>query len=195
VAALASAAGLLMPTALAVHRIHVPALGPRGDRAAGGAGSAVGVLLACAAALTWVVNPYAAALLVPAAHAWLLAGDGASRLRPPAALGLVAIGLLPLLALLLHDASALGLGPADGAWLAVLLAAGGHLGLGAAVLLALLAACLVRTVGVLRARGRLERIDATTARTAGPAPPPRVYGPGTYAGPGSLGGTKSALRR
>jgi len=198
-AALVSAVALLGLAAYAVHRVVVPAIGARGDRTAGAAASAIGVVLALLAALTWVANPYAAALLVPAAHAWLLVTDGippTRRLRRPVELALVALGLLPLLLLVAHDASALGLGPLDAAWTAVLLAAGGHLGLVAATVLALLAACLLRTLGVLLARGRLERVEAASAAARPLVPgPARITGPGTYAGPGSLGGTRSALRR
>jgi hypothetical protein len=49
----------------------------------------------------------------------------------------------------------------------------------------LLLGCLASTLAIVWARGKAE-----------PAPAePTTRGPMTYAGPGSLGGTKSALRR
>jgi len=191
--AVVSTVVLLGLVAAGVHRGLRASSQGRGDLTAGGAASAVGVIVAVVAGLVWLANPYAAALLVPAAHAWLLVTDPGSRLNRPAALAVAGLGLVPLVALVAHDASALGIGPAGAAWLAVLLAAGGHLGVLAATVLALVTACFVRTLAVVAARGRLRRVAA--AAEAALPPPPRVRGPGSYAGPGSLGGTESALRR
>ena len=73
-------------------------------------------------------------------------------------------------------------------WSAVLFAAGGGLGLPALVAWCLLAGALVCVLSVVRHRGPLARAEP-------PEPGPRIRGPVTYAGPGSLGGTESALRR
>ena len=93
---------------------------------------------------------------------------------------------LPLL-MVVHYGLALDLGPLDLAWLAVLITAGGHVSVLAALILSLLAGCLVGVVAVVRTRRRVVR---------GAEPEPiRTRGPIGYAGPGSLGGTESALKR
>ena len=56
-------------------------IGPRGNAAAGGAGAAIGLAVCGLAAVVWLSNPYAAALLLPAAHVWLFAAAPGSRLR------------------------------------------------------------------------------------------------------------------
>ena len=56
-----------------------------------GAGAALMLVWTVLAALVWVVNPYAAACMVPAAHLWLLVAAPGVRLRRGAALGLVAL--------------------------------------------------------------------------------------------------------
>jgi hypothetical protein len=104
-------------------------------------------------------------------------------------LGAVAVvaGLIgPLLVAAVY-VTAWGLGPAEGLWTAFGIVAGGVLGPGATLALAAFAAGLCATVAIMRSRRRAS---------AG-APPERIVtrGPRTYAGPGSLGGTESALRR
>ena len=138
----------------------------------------------------WAVNPVAALLLLPAAHVWLLVVSPELRPRPRAALALVAIGLLPLVLLIAFYAHGLGLGPGQLAWSAVLLLAGGQVGiagsiawsiaLGCAAAMAMLA---LRTPPPPGAPEPDEALEIT------------IRGPITYAGPGSLGGTESALRR
>jgi len=154
----------------------------------------LGVLLGVGAA-AWVLNPYAGLLVVPALHLWLLllSPDRAEigrRPRPPAALALVALALLPLALLIAFYARELGVGPGGIAWDAVLALAGGHVGVPAAALWSLGFGCVVAAA-----------LIALTPPPALPGPGPgagervTVRGPLSYAGPGSLGGTKSALRR
>jgi hypothetical protein len=153
----------------------------------GNAGAMV-IVLAVLAAATWLVNPYAAALLVVALHAWLLILAPGVRLRRGVAIALLLAGLVPIAGFVLADARSLGLGPVDTAWMALLLVAGGHVGFGTWLLWSLFAALAIG-VGAIALRP--------------PAAPPAhrhdhditVRGPLTYAGPGSLGGTESALRR
>jgi hypothetical protein len=85
-----------------------------------------------------------------------------------------------------YYARSLGVDPFGLAWSGVLLVAGGHLGLLTVVEWSVVAGCAFSLV----------LIAARSAREA-PAqePPVTIRGPITYAGPGSLGGTKSALRR
>jgi hypothetical protein len=66
--------------------------------------------------------------------------------------------------------------------------AGGH-GLWTAFVLAGLFAALGGLIRVLLTRGRVERERASGGGAI------KTRGPLTYAGPGSLGGTESALRR
>jgi hypothetical protein len=148
-----------------------------------GLAMAVGVLICGLALVAWVLNPFAAALLLPAAHLWLFAAGG-WRGRP--ALAALVAGLLAPALVAVYYGVAFGLGPAGLAWGAVLGASAGA-GLGTTILLAGLLSCLAGLVRVLVAR-RGEPREAGAA-------PIRTRGPLSYAGPGSLGGTESALRR
>jgi len=158
-----------------------------GSPAAGGLAAATGLVINVLAAVVWLANPYAAALLLPAAHLWLLAASPASRLRGLAAAVPVVGGLLLPVLVVVHYAQALELDPLSLAWFATLITAGGHVSPPAVVVGALWLACLAGLLGILRARGRV-------AATAEPERL-RTRGPSGYAGPGSLGGTESALRR
>lgn len=155
-----------------------------------GAAAALGVALSGLALAVWIANPYAAALLLPAAHLWLFAsspGGRAGRAGRARKAVAVAAGIALPLALVAHYASALGLGPIGLAWLGFLAVAGGHVSPLAALAIAVFGGCLAATVAVARTRRRVvERTAEEPIVTRGPA---------GYAGPGSLGGTKSALRR
>jgi len=145
------------------------------------------VLVATAVAcVMWIANPYAAALLIPALHIWLFAL--APDLRMPRAVRLLATGLgvLPIALVMLALARGLGLGVVDAAWELLLLTAGGHISAGSLLLWSLVAGC---GAGALR-------VAAVGEPPAAPGDVPiTVRGPRRYAGPGSLGGTESALRR
>jgi hypothetical protein len=152
------------------------------------AGLAAMLALLAAALLLWTANPFAALLLVPAAHLALLAADS----RTPRSLSLpaLALALLPAVALLLVYGRELGLGPlalVESAFLAV---AGGQVGLVAALLWSLAAGSVLALLALAmtnrRAGSHPERLEHLEVSTRGPL---------TYAGPGSLGGTESALRR
>jgi hypothetical protein len=137
--------------------------------------------------VVWAANPYAAALLLPAAHLWLFSAAPATRLRGWAGAAAVAVGLLPIAFAALYYATALRLDPLDELWMATLSVASGQLSFAVAVVTAALIACLAALISVMRTRHRV-------AANAEPDPL-RTRGPVTYAGPGSLGGTESALRR
>jgi len=158
-----------------------------GSPAAGGLGAATGLVITGLTALVWLVNPYAAALLLPAAHLWLLAASPTSRLRGPAAAVPVIGGLLLPALVVVHYARALELDPLSLAWLVTLITANGHVSPLAVLATALWLACLIGLLRVVRVRGRLAA-EAEPERM-------RTRGPAGYAGPGSLGGTKSAVRR
>ena len=154
------------------------------------AGLAMLLVLLAVTVLVWAINPFTALLLLPATHLWLLVVSPELRPRPPAALVLVAVGLLPLMLFMSFYAHQLGFGLGGLAWTAVLLFAGGGVGLGAAILWSLAAGCAVACALVALlpwARPASSRRGAASEVT--------IRGPLTYAGPGSLGGTESALRR
>src|SRR5581483_11662489 len=103
---------------------------------------------------------------------------------------LVLVGLLPLIVLLSFYADQFGLGPGRVAWMGVLLLAGGHVGPPAALLWSIGLGCAAATAMLslsveapLGGAGEEDFEEIT------------IRGPLTYAGPGSLGGTESALRR
>lgn len=151
------------------------------------AAAAVGVLLVLvgSSVVVWVANPFAAALLVFALHPWLVLIS--PELRPGRWLGfgLLLFGLLPCVLLVLYYASALGAGPLQALWIAVLMLTGGHLGILAGLLASVLCGAVV-ALALIVVRGRLH----TTAPVG-----VSIRGPVSYAGPGSLGGTEPALHR
>jgi hypothetical protein len=184
VAALVAFGGLVAAQPLATRL-----LGLRGrPRSTGGPAAAVGLMLPVTAVAVWLFNPYLAALLVPAAHFWLLAAAPDTRWNAVVTAIAVAAGLLVPVLAVLQLAGALGMGPVDLAWLVVLGAAGGHVGPGAALLAGVVAGGLLATLAAARARlvvaGPARRGDDEGVVTRGPL---------GYAGPGSLGGTDSAL--
>ena len=140
--------------------------------------------------IAWIGDPYTALLMVPALHLWLLLVAPELRPRRGGSLALLALGLAPLFLLVAFYTRELGLGPGGVAWTGVLLLTGGHVGLGGAILwslalgCAVVAAMLALSPGHGPAGGRGEEEVEVTIR-----------GPMSYAGPGSLGGTESALRR
>lgn len=154
----------------------------------GGPGAAVAVVLVlwAAAFVVWLGNPYAALLLVPALHLWLLAMAPDLPLRRAVALLLFGIGLLPPLLVVYAYARQLGLDPVELAWAGLLLVASGAISLPAALVWCVVLGCTAAALAVLLRGGA----GAPAVET-----PITVRGPATYAGPGSLGGTESALRR
>jgi Peptidase family M28 len=156
--------------------------------------SSVLVLLAVGS-IAWLANPFAALLALPALHLWLALvdpdrlrlGDRPSR---SLALGVVVLGLLPLLALVGFYAHQFGLGVGDVVWMGVVLLAGGHVGLGGALVWSVAFGCVAATALVA---ARPTRPPAEVQLDEGIEV--TIRGPLSYAGPGSLGGTESALRR
>jgi hypothetical protein len=150
-----------------------------------GAGAALALALAAASVAVWVVNPYATLALLPAFHLWLLVTASPVPPRRAAGIALVALGLLvpALIAIAILDR--LGLGPVSGLWYGFLLVTGHDVGLYTALVGALLAVCFAAAVRIALARKPPARERAGAS----------VRGPAGYAGPGSLGGTESALRR
>jgi hypothetical protein len=151
-----------------------------------GAAAGVMVVLCVASLAIWLANPFAALLLLPALHLWVWAVTPEPRLPLAVRVAMLLIGLAPGALVGLAFANTFGLGPVGTAWSTVLLLAGGTVGVVGAVEWSLVLACAISVALVI----------IRTARQAAPAAAPlRIRGPVSYAGPGSLGGTKSALRR
>src|SRR6185312_7986286 len=153
-----------------------------------GGGAALLLVWTALAALLWLVNPYAAAFMVPAAHLWLLVAAPGIRLRRSVALALVGLSLLPFVIGALILAGQYGLDPLGFAWALLLAAAGGHVGPIAWLFWSLAAGCAVAAIVLAWRTPRIAPPEATETKIT-------VRGPVSYAGPGSLGGTESALRR
>jgi hypothetical protein len=158
------------------------------------AGLAMLTVLLAIGVVVWVFNPYAALLILPALHLWLLLVSPETRPRRPAALALVGLALVPLVLLIAFYARELDVGPGGIAWDAVLLLAGGHVGLAATMLWSL--ACGSVAAATLLALAPVDAADdgiddGTPLRIRGEWAGSKSH----YAGPGSLGGTESALRR
>jgi hypothetical protein len=163
-------------------------LGARARPSGPGAGTALLLVLGALALWTWTVNPFAAALLLPAAHLWLPLADPDLRPRRALAIALALGGALAAVGAVLLYARQLGLGPLEVPWTALLLVAGGHIGVLGAAVWSLALGCLAAAI-LIAVRGH----EAAPPEPEGPHI--TVRGPVTYAGPGSLGGTESALRR
>jgi hypothetical protein len=152
-----------------------------------GAVVALSIVLCALSLVIWIFNPFAAALLIPALHLWMWLGSPGvvfSRLR---ILVLVVLGLVLPALIAVYYMLALGLAPWDFAWSLTLAVAGGAVSLGTS-----LSWCVA--LGVLA--GAVVLVTRASAGAAAAAAAPiTVRGPTGYAGPGSLGGTESALRR
>jgi hypothetical protein len=161
----------------------------RPDAGTGTEGGVAGLLVVMCAGtfLIWLSNPFAALLLVPAVHLWMWAVS--PDLRMPRALRavLIAAGIAPVALIVIYYANGLGYGPLGLVWQATLLIAGHGVSLVAALEWCLMLGCLSAAVALAVLADRSHRREAPV--------PVTVRGPVTYAGPGSLGGTKSALRR
>jgi hypothetical protein len=152
------------------------------------AGAAAGLLLVlCAVTLAiWISNPFAAALLVPALHLWLWIVVPDVRVPAPAAVVLLGLGLAPPVLAILYYPVVFGLGPVTGLWHWMLALGGGVLSPLSAIEWSIVAGCAVSVISIGWRRLHRQQPEET---------PITVRGPVTYAGPGSLGGTESALRR
>jgi hypothetical protein len=158
-----------------------------GHPAGGGLAAASGLVLVLAAALAWAANPYLAALLLPAAHLWLFAAAPQGRLQGAPAIPAVLAGVLAPGLVVVYYALAFIAGPLALAWLGLQGVAAGLVSPGLAVV----------AIAWVAALAGVARVVASQRRAGKAAPPDsiRTRGPVSYAGPGSLGGTESALRR
>jgi hypothetical protein len=126
-------------------------------------------------------------MLIPALHLWLWATAPDIRMHPAIRLVLLLAGLAPLVITVAYYIVTLGYGPISLAWTVVLMVAGGHIGVLAALEWSVALGCALSIGAIVTWTVRREEPIEDTSVT--------VRGPVTYAGPGSLGGTESALRR
>lgn len=190
-----AAAGVLVVLVLvfavgwvAVRPAALRALGARAPHGDGHAAAALAVL-AAVSFLVWLANPFAAALLVLPAHLWLLGVVPEVHFPRAARIVAGAAGLLPLALVLASLAHQLGYGGPEAVWNLVLMVAGGHIGPLSWLTWSVLGGAAVCVASLLGRHGQEPPDPRRQGRQA------TVRGPRSYAGPGSLGGTDSALRR
>jgi hypothetical protein len=177
--------GLAVLFALAWILLRPLAAGSARRRGAPGAAAAVALalLVSIEVLLVCVANPFVALALVPVAHLCLLAELPETPKRSLLVAATLVGLLLPALGFIYYgDRLGLGLDPARYALMVVTSATGSPW---TALLGSLVAGTLVSTAIVAFAIQRRAQAEE----------PVTVRGPITYAGPGSLGGTESALRR
>ena len=134
----------------------------------------------------WVANPFAAALLLPALHAWLFVAAPEVRIRRGAALGVVALTLLPGAVLALYYMIALGYSPPSLVWTCCCSRSAEAPGSRPSWSWCLLLGCLVCVVSVIRSQGLYgdeappeakpsirgpDQVRRAPARSAGPSRP------------------------
>jgi hypothetical protein len=164
-----------------------PRLSQRADEPVSAGAAAAVLLVMCVVTLAiWAANPFAAALLIPALHLWMWVVTPDVRLRRPAVLLLLLAGVAGPALVFVYYGVTLGLGPVGVLWSATLQLAGGSFGLLAAIEWSVVLGCVVGVVAIAVRGAREDRPEEV---------PVTVRGPISYAGPGSLGGTESALRR
>jgi hypothetical protein len=187
IAVLLTVAAVVGLTWIGLRSLFGPSLRRLDAQSASGAGVAVALVLSSGACLLWLLDPFAALLAVPAVHLWILATlvDPPPRRRVRA--GLVAGGLVLPVLLAVYGLFVLDVDPIGAAWYVLLLVIGGPVGLPHVVVAALFLALFGSVVAIVRKAPAGGKPDVPSA--------PSTRGPLSYAGPGSLGGTESALRR
>jgi hypothetical protein len=150
------------------------------------AGVAVSVILSVVGIAMWLINPFATVLIVPALHVWMWLGCVQAPIPRVLKLAGVVLGAVAPALAVLYYALTLKLSPVGVLWNGVLMIASGQIGLASVLLWSMVLGCFAGML-VLAVR-RPDREPEPRAAIS-------VRGPAGYAGPGSLGGTRSALRR
>ena len=167
--------------------------GLAGDATARGAASASALVLSAFTLAIAFVNPFAALVLVPAAHLWMLAT--LTRAGPRASVALAVVGLLPLLAVVAYYMWRLDLPPPRAAYYLLLLVTGNQTGLPTTVVLCVLLGVTLSVATILVARVRAGVGPPEPGERVADEPQQSIFGPGGHAGPGMLGGTESSRVR
>jgi hypothetical protein len=167
--------------------------GPLPDATAPGAACVTSLALSFVALPMTLINPFAALMLVPALHLWMLAT--LTEVRRATSVVLWLTGLVPVLFVATYYLFRFELSPLRGAYYMLLLVTGGQTGLLTTVTLIVLLAITGCVATIVLARVR--KGNEPRARRGGPPedPRPSVFGPGGHAGPGMLGGTGSGAAR
>jgi hypothetical protein len=179
-------AALALVFGLAWVLVRRAAAGPRNhfDHPDPAAGVALALLLSFEVLLVCAFNPFTALILMPAAHVAVLAAQPRRPRRAGIAAATLGVALALPLAAVVYYGTRLDLGFDPTRYVLMLLGSAGGSPL-TALLFSLVAGTLASAL--IAAFGAVERREADA--------PVTVRGPATYAGPGSLGGTESALRR
>jgi hypothetical protein len=154
--------------------------------AADAAAVALSVVMCVLTVVVWLLNPFAALLLVPALHLWLWLAQPGVRSNRLVVAALLLIAILPAVLIAIYYGIAYGLSPIALVW-SIALMIGGAMPI-------VVALCWMIALGCLASAATIAA-RALRAAAATPEPMVTVRGPTSYAGPGSLGGTESALRR
>jgi hypothetical protein len=170
------------------------------DASAPGA-ACVTSLAMCVLVLVLVfTNPFAALLLVPAVHLWMLGTMTDASWRTGAVMYLV--GLVPIALVAAYYMVRLDLGPFDGAWYLFLLVTGNQTGVLTTAGLVVFGAITGSVGAILLARASHGEpsLPRGTGGGGGGArrrsePQPSIFGPGGHAGPGAIGQARSTLGR
>jgi hypothetical protein len=165
----------------------------RASAAAPGAGCAVSLVLAGAVLPIAVLNPFAALVLVPAVHLWMLATLTESRARGAAAMA--AIGLLPIVFVIAFILWRLDLSPLAAAYYLLLLVTGNQTGLLTTLAGIVLLAVTISVASILIARARSGETAGGRRSRQPEEPRPSIFGPGGHAGPGAIGSQIGTSRR
>lgn len=166
-----------------------PVRGPSAQEDCEGAAAALSVVLVLLAVGILVINPYTALLLAVTVHCWLLAVVPEVRLHRLRGVLLVLAGFAPWVLVALSYANAFRLDAAEALWSGVLLLTGGTAGPLGVLVWSVLLACGIGAAAIAWRKRPAPRPEEE------PPGPLTTRGPAGYAGPGSLGGTESALRR
>ncbi len=154
--------------------------------AADAAAVALSIVMCLLTLAMWAINPFAALLLVPALHLWLWLAQPSVRTHRLTVTLLLLVGILAPVLIAIYYLDVYGLSPIDLLW-SIVLMTGGVLPVGTAVVWSVALGCLASAVVI--------SVRAVRAAVAIAQEPVTMRGPSSYAGPGSLGGTESALRR
>jgi hypothetical protein len=185
-AAMGASAGLALVSWLALRpwRRRIAAEAPLGDPAVA---AALGLAFTAVGVAVWVANPWAVLVLLPALHVLTLTSAREVPARTGVLLAALGIALVGPIVVWVSLAQQLRLGPLDSLWTGYLVVAGRHVGPAAQLVWCVLIATALVALGAMAARVR--------ARGRATVPEIQTRGPRSYAGPGSLGGTDSAIRR